>query len=87
MTGGFDFFRPWLLIAYGLFIAATILGAGIHNPWNKQVLAAATASPDDAPSPELLALVADRREKIAVRADVVIIGAFIFDMVVKPFGA
>ncbi len=87
LTGGFDFFRPWLLIAYGLYIAASIVGGVIEPAWHKRVLAAAMASPDDAPSHELLALVADRRAEVAFGADVVLMSALIFDMVVKPFGA
>ncbi len=87
LTGGFDFFRPWLLIAYVLFIASGILGGVIEPAWRKHVLAAAMASPEDAPSHELLALVAGRREKFAFWADIVLMGALISDMVVKPFGA
>lgn len=31
-TQGLDFFAPWLLIAYALFILATILGARVTAP-------------------------------------------------------
>lgn len=86
VTGGFDLLRPWLLIAYALFVAATALGVGIEGPWQQKVLAAATASPDDAPSSELLGLVHDPRERFAFWATVVILAAFIVDMVFKPFG-
>lgn len=86
LTGGFDLLRPWLLIAYVLFIAATALGAAIEGPWQQKVLAAAEASPDDAPSSELLAVTHDRREAFAFWATVVILAAFIVDMVFKPFG-
>jgi len=85
-TSGLDFLRPWLLIAYVLAIAATILGAGFESPWHKRVLAAALASPEVSPSEELQALLHDPRERFAFWATVLIILAFIFDMVVKPFG-
>jgi hypothetical protein len=85
-TGGLDFLRPWLLIAYVLFIAATILGAAFESPWQKRVLAAAMASPEESPSAELQVLMRDPRERLAFWATLVIIAAFIFDMVVKPFG-
>jgi uncharacterized membrane protein len=85
-TGGFDLLRPWLLIAYVLFVAATGLGLAIEGPWQQKVLAAAAASPDDEPSSDLLRLVRDPRERFAFWATVVILAAFIFDMVFKPFG-
>jgi uncharacterized membrane protein len=85
-VGGFDLLRPWLLIAYVLFIAATVLGAGIEGPWQQEVLAAATASPEDAPSSELMGIVHDRRERFAFWATFVILAEFIVDMVFKPFG-
>jgi hypothetical protein len=85
-TAGFDFLRPWLLIAYVLVVAATVIGGGIEGPWQKRVLTAAMTSPDDAPSGELLALTHDRRETFSFWASVVIIAALIFDMVFKPFG-
>jgi uncharacterized membrane protein len=85
-TGGFDLLRPWLLIAYALFVAATALGAGIEGPWQQKVLVAATASPEDAPSSELMRIVHDPRERFAFWATVVILAAFIVDMVFKPFG-
>ena len=85
-TGGFNLLAPWLLIAYVLFVAATALGIAIEGPWQQKVLAAATASPDDVPSSELVLLTHDPRERFAFWATVVILMAFVFDMVFKPFG-
>jgi uncharacterized membrane protein len=85
-VGGFDLLRPWLLIAYVLFIAASALGAGIEGPWQQKVLAAANSSPDDAPSIELMRIVHDPRERFAFWATIVILAAFLVDMVFKPFG-
>jgi uncharacterized membrane protein len=86
VTGGFDLLRPWLLIAYVLFVAATGLGIVVEGPWQQKVLAAAAASPEDAPSGELMRIVRDPREGFAFWATVVILAAFIVDMVIKPFG-
>jgi uncharacterized membrane protein len=85
-VGGFDLLRPWLLIAYVLFVISTGLGIAIEGPWQQKVLAAATASPEDAPSGELMRIVHDPRERFAFWATVVILAAFIVDMVFKPFG-
>lgn len=84
-TQGLDFFAPWLLIAYALFIVATILGARFTSPHVATVAQRAAQSPDDEPSPELAAALADRRGSILFVLDVIIIIAFVFDMVVKPF--
>ena len=37
-----------------------VFGIGIHSPWIGKLSAAANASPDDKPSPELTALLDDR---------------------------
>ena len=84
-TQGLDFFAPWLLIAYALFILATILGARVTAPHIAHVAELAAQSSDDAPSPELAAAIADRRGDILFALDLIIIIAFVFDMVVKPF--
>lgn len=84
-TQEFDFFAPWLLIAYALFIVATIVGAAFSSPHIAHVAELAAQSPDDQPSPELAAALADRRGEILFVVDLVIIIAFVFDMVVKPF--
>ncbi|HET7677403.1 MAG TPA: hypothetical protein VFK38_06080 [Candidatus Limnocylindrales bacterium] len=84
-TGRFDFFAPWLLIAYALFIVASITGAGFTAPWIKRVAALAESSPDGPATGELAAALADRRAHALFWLDVVIIVGFVFDMVVKPF--
>jgi hypothetical protein len=50
-TNGFDPFQPFLLIAYVLFIIATVVGAVVTEPWLKRVALTAAESPDGAPSP------------------------------------
>lgn len=84
-TQGFDFFAPWLLIAYALFILASILSARFNLPHIAHVAELAAQSADDTPSPELADTLADRRGDIFFVLDAIIIIAFVFDMVVKPF--
>jgi hypothetical protein len=85
-VNGFDPFQPFLLIAYVLFILATIVGAVITTPWFKKVTLLAAESPDAAPSPELSAALDDPRARFTDWFDPIIILAFLFDMIVKPFG-
>ena len=72
-------------IAYALFILATILGARVTAPHIAHVAELAAQGPNDSPSPELAATIADRGGDILFALDFIIIIAFIFDMVVKPF--
>ena len=81
---GYNLLRPWLVIAYVLFAVLAMVGARIESPWFDRVLAAALASPDDAPSSELRALLADRRRTTVFWASNAIVIVLIFDMVVKP---
>lgn len=85
-VNGFDPFQPFLLIAYVLFILATVVGAVITTPWFKKVTQLAAESPDAAPSPELRAALDDPRARFTDWFDPLIIVAFLFDMIVKPFG-
>jgi hypothetical protein len=85
-TNGFDPFQPFLLIAYALFILATVVGIVITDPWFKSVTKLSAESPDEAPSTELSAALHDPRMQWVDWFDRLIILAFIFDMIVKPFG-
>jgi hypothetical protein len=85
-TNGFNPFQPFLLIAYGLFILATVVGIVVTEPWLKRVTQTAAESPDEAPSPELSAALQQSNIRIIDWFDPLLILAFIFDMVVKPFG-
>ena len=85
-TNGFDPFQPFLLIAYGLFIVATVVGILFNAPWFQRVSQAAEASPDDAPSAELAAELDSPVARFLDWFDPIVILVFIFDMVVKPFG-
>ena len=85
-TNGFNPFQPFLLIAYGLFVVATVAGIRLNAPWFQRVTEAASASPDAAPSPELAAELESPISRFLDWFDPIIILLFIFDMVVKPFG-
>ena len=84
LTGELNFLAPWLIAAYVVFVIAMVTGATITGPWTGKMSMAAEASPTDAPSPELLAVVHDRR---ALMGSVILMSAIvviIFLMVVKP---
>lgn len=85
-TNGFNPFQPFLLIAYVLFILATVVGITVTAPWYQRVVKLSAESPDEAPSAELNAVLNDPRMDWNDWFDRVIILAFIFDMIVKPFG-
>lgn len=85
-TNDFDPFQPFLLIAYGMFVLAAVVGAVLTTPWFQRVTKLAAESPDAAPSPELSAALHDPTMRLVDWFDPLIILAFIFDMVVKPFG-
>jgi hypothetical protein len=84
-TNGFNPFEPWLVIAYVMFVLASVVGARLTDPWFKRVTRLAAESPDVAPSLELLAALRDPTMRAVDWFDRIIILAFIFDMVVKPF--
>jgi len=78
-------FEPFLLIAYVMFAMAAITGSTVNGPWQRRVTQLAAESPDEAPSPELAAALHDPRMRAVDWFDRLIILAFVFDMVVKPF--
>ncbi len=85
-TNGFDPFQPFLLIAYALFVIATVAGILFNGPWFQRVAEASAASPDATPSSELAGALDAPVGRFLDWFDPIIILAFIFDMVVKPFG-
>ena len=83
-TGQIDFFKPWLIAAYVVFVIAMATGATITGPWAGRMAAAAAASSDDAPSAELAGVTHEPR---AMMASAVLLGSIVvivFLMVVKP---
>lgn len=84
LAGQFDLLRPWLIGAYVAFVAAAVIGITITDPWVVRLERAAAASPDDEPSPELRAVVADARARFGTWALMGLIAVLVFLMVVKP---
>ena len=81
---GFNPLLGWLVIAYILIAASLVMTFTFTNPWLKKVEAAAVASPDDAMSAELDALVNGGRNQALLMVDGLLIVALIADMVLKP---
>jgi hypothetical protein len=84
LTGQFDLLAPWLILSYVAIAAAFAIGLTITDPWVGRVDAAALASADDAPSPQLQALIDDRRVALGARTLMVLLALIIFLMVAKP---
>ena len=84
-TNGLNPFAPFLLIAYGMFIVAIITGITINGPWEQRVARLSAESPDGAPSAELAAALDEPRIRFIDWFDRLLILAFVFDMIVKPF--
>ena len=84
-TNGLNPFAPFLLIAYALAILASAVGFTMNTPWERRVTRLAAESPDAAPSAELTAALSDPRMNAVDWFDRLIILAFVFDMIVKPF--
>ena len=85
-TGELDFFAPWLIASYIVFIIAMATGGALTGPWAGKMLAAAQASPDSGPSAELTALIHDRKAllgSVILMSSIVVI---VFLMVAKPGG-
>jgi hypothetical protein len=86
LVGQIDLLSPWLISAYVVFGLAMAVGVTITDPWAGRLHAAAAASSDEAPSPELIAVIEDRRALVATGALMVLLATLVFIMVVKPFG-
>ena len=83
-TGSLDFFQPWLIAAYVVFVIAMVTGATTTGPWAGRVAAAAAASGDDAPSPELELAIHDRRALIGSVILLSSIVVIVYLMVFQP---
>ena len=85
LTGQIDLLAPWLILAYVLFISATLLGILVMDPWSARLEAAAVASQDDAASDALRSVITEPAARAGSWALMVIVAALVFVMVVKPF--
>jgi hypothetical protein len=87
IAGDFSLTAPWLLISYGLVVAIILIGALYHGPQGKRLEEAASASPENEPSSELLAVIeGNPRSALVNVVDSILWLALIFVMVTKPFG-
>ena len=84
LTGQINPFAPWLLLSYGVFVLAVVVGSTITDPWTARLGEAATASAGGGPSEELRTIVAEPRARWATVALMVIVAVIVFLMVVKP---
>ncbi len=84
ITGQMNLLAPWLILAYVAVLAAAALGFGITDPWVGRLERAAEASPAEAASADLLAVIREPAARYATFALVVLIAFLVFVMVVKP---
>jgi hypothetical protein len=85
IQGSLNFLEPWLIIGYVLFVIGMIEGAVISGSWQKNIARIAAASPEDAPSPELVALIHDRGAAVWRLIGYVVMVLLTVDMILKPF--
>jgi len=83
-TGELDFFQPWLIGSYIVFVIVMATGGALTGPWTGRMAAAATASADDQPSPELKLVIHEPRALIGSIVLMSAIVVIIFLMVFKP---
>jgi hypothetical protein len=84
VVGPFDLTQGWLILAYVLAALILAIGLGYWTPRARRIEEAAAASPDDAPSPELVALLERPVDRVMVGVDLLLWAGIIFVMVVKP---
>lgn len=84
LAGQIDLLAPWLILAYVAFLGAMAIGITISDPWVGRLETAAAASPTDAPSDALRAVIEDPRARAATWALMVLVAVLVFVMVVKP---
>ena len=84
-SGSLDFFKPWLIGAYVLFVAATVIGIAFTDPWAARVTALAEKSGDtEGSSRDLEAAITDGRAKFWSAVLMLILVTMLFLMVFKP---
>lgn len=81
---GFTLGSAWLVVGYICLGLLWIVGFGVHRAWFVRLAKAAAASPDDHPSPEVDAILADRLVQVAGPASALIWIVAIGAMVLKP---
>lgn len=86
VLGGVDPMRPWLIGSYAAFTVALLAGAGLGDPWARRLRDTALASPDERPSGELGAAIADPRGVGSVAVTMLSVAVIIFLAAVRPGG-
>ena len=82
---GKDLLAPWLVIAYVLFVVATIIGVRWTGPTMERVAELSKAAPEG-PIPASIREVFGSSRAVALTVlDIGLLFVFVFDMVVKPF--
>lgn len=84
LTGQMNLLAPWLLLAYVAFVAATLIGIFVTDPWVTR-LEKAAAGTGDAASPSLDEVISDPIPRAGTWALMVLVAVLVFLMVVKPF--
>ncbi len=84
ITGQMNLLAPWLVLAYLGVLTAAALGFGITDPWVGRLERAPAASPDDAASAELVAVIEEPVARYATFALMLLVAFLVFVMVVKP---
>ena len=85
IKGHLDLTQTWLILGYSFFVALMLLGILYWGPRSKRILAAAEASGDEGPSPELAALLDRPRDRAFSVLDLALYAGVIFVMITKPF--
>ncbi len=84
LTGQMNLLAPWLILAYAAVVAAAVLGFAITDPWVGRLDRAAQASPTEAASADLVAVIREPAARYATFALIGLIAFLVFVMVVKP---
>ncbi len=84
-TGDFDLTQTWLLIAYGLTALILAIGIGYHGRRDRKLRVLVEASPEDAPSGDLRALLEAPSARVVGVIDLLLWLGVIYVMVAKPF--
>lgn len=84
IAGEINLLAPWLILAYVAFIGAMVIGFTVTDPWVGRLEQAAASSAGEAPSEELMAVIADPVARWGTWALMALIAMLVFIMVVKP---
>jgi uncharacterized protein (UPF0212 family) len=84
LAGAIDLAAPWLVASYGLVAVAFSVGAFPAARYGARLRTTAAASPIDAPSPELAAVIDSLSFRIILSLPPLLLAAIFLLMVVKP---